>query len=135
MFPSPGVGEGAKGDHFFFRASTKGVVSRKEASQHTPRLSQDQATSNRSRYFVHKDHQFLGAWEQITNDTEILEIIEGYSIKFQQTPFQVRPPPPLRNLSDREMAAIDKEMVDPDSVKTRQRATDQDILFTRTINF
>ena len=59
-----------------------------------------------------KTHQFLGAWEQITNDPETLKIIEGYSIKFQQTPFQMRPPPPLRNLSEGEIAAVDKEIVD-----------------------
>ena len=40
-----------------------------------------------------------------------LEIIQGYSIKFQHTPFQMGPPP-LRNFSEGEMAAIDKEIVD-----------------------
>ena len=44
-----------KGDYFFLRISTKGIVSRKEANMHTPRLSQDQATNNTSRYFVPKD--------------------------------------------------------------------------------
>ena len=62
--------------------------------------------------FFSRTHQFLGAWEQITNDPEILEIIEGYSIEFQHTPFQMGPPPPLRNFSKGEMAAIDKEIVD-----------------------
>ena len=51
MFPTPRVGEGAKGDHFFLKTSTKGVVNRKETSQNRPRLSQEQATSHRSRFF------------------------------------------------------------------------------------
>ena len=39
--------------------------------------------------------------------------MEGYSIKFQQTTFQMGPPPPpSRNFLEGEMAAIDKEIVD-----------------------
>ena len=81
----------------------------KEVSQHTSRLSQQAIDQD---ILFPRTHQFLGAWEQITNDPEILEIIEGYSIKFQHTPFQMGPPPPLRTFSEGEMAAIDKEIVD-----------------------
>ena len=38
--------------------------------------------------------------------------MEGYSIKFQQALFQMRPPLPLRNLLEGEVAEIDKEIVD-----------------------
>ena len=59
-----------------------------------------------------RSHQCLGVWEQITNDPEVLEIIKGYLIKFQQTPFQMGPPLPLRNFLEGEMAAVDKDTVD-----------------------
>ena len=84
---------------------------KRQASTHPDSVKTRQRAIDQDISFP-RTHQFLGAWEQITNDPEILEIIEGYLIKFQQTPFQMRPPPPLRILSDGEMAAIDKEIVD-----------------------
>ena len=59
-----------------------------------------------------RTHRFLGAWEQITNDSEIFKVIEGYAIKFQQIPFQMSPPSVLKNLSEGEVPVIDNEIVD-----------------------
>ena len=84
---------------------------KRQASTHPDSVKTRQQAIDQDILFP-RTHQFLGAWEQITNDPEILEIIEGYSIKFQHTPFQMGPPPPLRNFSEGEMAAIDKEIVD-----------------------
>ena len=55
-----------------------------------------------------RTHRFLGVWTQISNDPDILQTVEGYSVKFQQTPFQMTLPLPLRNLSEERIAAIDK---------------------------
>ena len=109
IFPTPGVGEEAEGDHFFLRISTKGVVSRKEVSLHTPRLCQAQEMSNRSRYFISKD---LSIFMSLGTDNKRPRDFKEYRRLFNKistNSIQMRPPPPLRNLSEGEVAAIDKE--------------------------
>ena len=66
--------------------------------------------SNRPKYFIPKTDRFLGAWKQITKEPEILKIVEGYSIRFQQITLEICSPPPSGNLSEGQIVAIDKEI-------------------------
>ena len=52
---------------------------------------------------------FLKEWEELPNDSFILELVKGYQIPFLSEPFQTAPPSSI-SISQEETAIVDQEI-------------------------
>lgn len=62
-------------------------------------------------------------WKMISSDSKILELVKGYSIEFQNTPFQRRNPKPI-NFSKTDLEIIDTEIKEFQSKKIIEEVSD-----------
>lgn len=62
-------------------------------------------------------------WEMISSDSKILELVKGYSIEFQNTPFQRSNPKPI-NFNETDLEIIDIEIKEFQSKKIIEEVVD-----------
>ena len=88
----------------------------KEAT--SPRFSKSEAVFNNTNKQLDSDNRqktfkqtyvFIDQWEKLTDDQDVLQIVSGYCLEFNQEPMQTAPPTPFK-LSRPEERPVDQEI-------------------------
>ena len=83
-----------------------------------PRLSKLEAVFNNTNKQLDSDncqktfprtHVFIDQWKKLTDDQDVLQIVLGYCLEFDQEPMQTAPPTPFK-LSRPEERLVDQEI-------------------------